>query len=413
MFEVKYKTELDLNNRENGYFNSNLGMFKNNKSIFFGGRLSQLSFILATVAVLSLQPTSMAFAKAPEKKISSKTVKVSKSTKSIKSIKSIKLASSSKNRVKVQLAKGKTIRLEASNQGQARKWAKASRANFVVTKNTPSFGELAGLRAVEDPLDLKSSVALVLDQDTREVLFRKNDSAVLPIASVTKLMTGLLISQAHLDMDELITITQADVDTEKGSSSRLKVNSTLTRGQLLHLALMSSENRAAHALGRTYPGGLGEFVMLMNARARLLGMKNTRYVEPTGLSSLNQSTAQDLAILVSVASKDTLVRQLSTSPSYEVEVDNKVLQYNTTNQLVKNPNWDIGLQKTGYIREAGQCLVMQAKISGRKLIMVFLDSTGKLSRIADANRVKRWIETTNPDVRLQSKSDIVQNFENQ
>ena len=147
-------------------------MFKNNKSNFLGLRLSRLSFILATVAVLTLQPAATAFAKTLEKKVSSKTVKVMKVSKSVK------LGQSSKNRVKVQLAKGKTIRLEASNQGQARKWAKASRANFVVAKNTPSFGELAGLRAVEDPLDLKSSVALVLDQDTREVLFRKNDSAV-------------------------------------------------------------------------------------------------------------------------------------------------------------------------------------------------------------------------------------------
>lgn len=261
------------------------------------------------------------------------------------------------------------------------------------TPPRPSFGQLAGLHTVSDQLDLKSSVALVIDQDTREILLSKNDSAVLPIASITKLMTGTVVSEAKLPMDELITITQDDVDTEKGSSSRLRVGTTLTRGELLHLALMSSENRAAHALGRTYPGGLQAFVTMMNAKARMLGMKDTHYVEPTGLSSQNQSTAHDLATLVNAAYNDPLLRELTTSPEHEVAVGKRTLQFRTTNRLVKNPEWDIGLQKTGYISEAGQCLVMQAKIAGRKLIMVFLDSAGKLSRIGDAERVRRWVES--------------------
>lgn len=263
-------------------------------------------------------------------------------------------------------------------------------AKVVPTK--PSFGQLAGLHSTADDLDLKSSVAYVIDQDTNEVLLSKNDQAILPIASITKLMTGVVLSEAKLSMDESITITQDDVDTEKGSSSRLKVGTTLTRGELLHLSLMASENRAAHALGRTYPGGLNAFVDLMNAKATSLGMRDTRYIEPTGLSSKNQSSAKDLATLVSFAYQDSMLRELSTSPSYQVEVGNHTLNYKTTNRLIKNPNWDIGLQKTGYISEAGQCLVMQAKIAGRKLIMVFLDSAGKLSRIADAERVRRWVE---------------------
>ena len=263
-------------------------------------------------------------------------------------------------------------------------------AKAVPTK--PSFGQLAGLHSTADDLDLKSSVAYVIDQDTNEVLLSKNDQAILPIASITKLMTGVVLSEAKLSMDESITITQDDVDTEKGSSSRLKVGTTLTRGELLHLSLMASENRAAHALGRTYPGGLNAFVDLMNAKATSLGMRDTRYIEPTGLSSKNQSSAKDLATLVSFAYQDSLLRELSTSPSYQVEVGKHTLNYKTTNRLIKNPNWDIGLQKTGYISEAGQCLVMQAKIAGRKLIMVFLDSAGKLSRIADAERVRRWVE---------------------
>jgi D-alanyl-D-alanine endopeptidase (penicillin-binding protein 7) len=183
------------------------------------------------------------------------------------------------------------------------------------------------------------------------------------------------------------------VDTEKGSRSRLTVGTTLTRGEMLHLALMSSENRAAHALGRTYPGGLATFVNQMNAKARMLGMADTRYVEPTGLSSNNQSSARDLALLVDTAYRDSRVRELSTSPSHTVDVGARTLQYNNTNRLVHSSAWDIGLQKTGYISEAGQCLVMQAKVSGRKLIMVFLDSAGKFSRIGDAERVRRWVES--------------------
>ena len=270
------------------------------------------------------------------------------------------------------------------------------------TDTRPSFGRIAGLHQGADLLDLRSSVALVIDQDTHEVLIRKNDMAVLPIASLTKLMTGLVISDANLVQSEMITITQDDVDTEKGSTSRLAVGSVLSRGDLLHLALMASENRAAHALGRTYPGGMPLFVKAMNDRAKGLGMASTHYVEPTGLSSRNQSSATDLAVLVGAAYDVPLMRELSTSPGREVAVGRRTLQYNTTNRLVKSPNWDIGLQKTGYISEAGQCLVMQTKVAGRKIIMVFLDSAGKLSRIADAERVRRWVE--NQNVRSQVTS---------
>lgn len=275
----------------------------------------------------------------------------------------------------------------------------ARRPHSVVMKAAAvdtSFGALAGLNS-RDELGLRANVALVVDQDTNEVLFSKNDSAVLPIASLTKLMTGLLISEAKLPMDEEIAITQDDVDTEKFTGSRLRVGSVLTRGELMHLALMSSENRAAHALGRTYPGGLTAFVAAMNAKAKLLGMNDTKYVEPTGLSFHNQSSAKDLATLVGIAYNDPLLRELTTSPEHEVVVGNRTLQYRTTNRLVKSPDWSIGLQKTGYIREAGQCMVMQAKIAGRKLIMVLLDSTGHLGRILDAERVRKWVES-NPNL---------------
>lgn len=302
------------------------------------------------------------------------------------------LAKKSSTRVQVQMASGKkpTARQLAA-QTQARKNAKAAVVRVVAPARL-SMGEQLGLRTSNDRLDLNSSVALVIDQETNEVLFSKNDAAVLPIASLTKLMTGLVIADANLDMDEPLTITQDDVDTHKGSSSRLAVGSTLSRGEMMHLALMSSENRAANALGRTYPGGLSEFVRLMNSKARQLGMTDTRYVEPTGLSSLNQSSARDLATLVSVAHDRPILRSLSTSPGHEVELGRRTLHYNNSNRLIKNPEWEIGLQKTGYISEAGRCLVMQAKVAGRQLIMVFLDSAGKLSRLQDAERVRRWVE---------------------
>ncbi len=302
------------------------------------------------------------------------------------------LAKKSSTRVKVQMASGKkpTARQLAA-QTQARKNAKAAVVRVVAPARL-SMGEQLGLRTSNDRLDLNSSVALVIDQETNEVLFSKNDAAVLPIASLTKLMTGLVIADANLDMNEPLTITQDDVDTHKGSSSRLAVGSTLSRGEMMHLALMSSENRAANALGRTYPGGLSEFVRLMNLKAKQLGMTDTRYVEPTGLSSLNQSSARDLATLVSVAHDRPILRSLSTSPGHEVELGRRTLHYNNSNRLIKNPEWEIGLQKTGYISEAGRCLVMQAKVAGRQLIMVFLDSAGKLSRLQDAERVRRWVE---------------------
>jgi D-alanyl-D-alanine endopeptidase (penicillin-binding protein 7) len=278
----------------------------------------------------------------------------------------------------------------------------------------PSYGQTYGLRQTDDPLDLKSSVAFVIDQDTKEVLVNKNANAVLPIASLTKLMTALVVAEAGLRMDDVLTITEADIDTEKGTGSRLPIGTRLTRHEMMHLALMSSENRAANALGRHYPGGLPVFVAAMNRKARELGMHDTRYVEPTGLSSRNQSSAKDLANLVQAAYQQPLLRELSTSPDYQVVVEatntecvrrsgkrciesrqvpgTRTLQYTNTNRLVRHPGWDIGLQKTGYISEAGQCLVMQAQMAGRKLIMVFLDSAGKLTRLADAERVRHWVD---------------------
>lgn len=261
-----------------------------------------------------------------------------------------------------------------------------------------SAGELAGLHRTPDPLDLKSNVALVMDQSTSAILFEKNSNVALPIASITKLMTGMVVLESKQDMNELIEISSADMDREKFTGSRLPVGARISRANLLHLALMSSENRAAAALGRNYPGGTTAFVAAMNARAQELGMKDTRYVDSSGLSSRNVASASDLAKLVVAASNHEALRHYSTDTEHVVDAGGRHLQFANTNRLVKNPEWDIGLQKTGYISEAGQCLVMQAKIHGRAIVMVFLDAKGKLSRLADAARVRKWLTGDTPQV---------------
>ena len=268
---------------------------------------------------------------------------------------------------------------------------RSTRAARRVAVAKPSYGEQAGLHLTADQLNLKSNAVLVVDQETDKVLFAKNAEAVLPIASITKLMTAMVVLEEGAPLGEELTVTQDDVDTEKGSRSRLRVGTRLTRGEMLNLALMSSENRAANALGRHHPGGLPAFVDAMNRKAVALGMQDTRYVEPTGLSSRNQSSARDLALLVKASGQFPLIREFSTALDAEVAVGRRQLQFRNTNALVRNPNWAIDLQKTGYISEAGRCVVMQAELAGRTLIMVLLDSAGKYSRIGDAERLRAWL----------------------
>ena len=261
------------------------------------------------------------------------------------------------------------------------------------TGPTLSYARAAGLHHTPDPLRLNSSVALLVNQDSGEVLVRKNDQAVLPIASLTKLMTALVVAEAKQPMDEMLTITEEDVDTERHSRSRLRVGTTLPREEALRLALMSSENRAAHALGRAYPGGLEKMVAAMNAKAAQLGMKNTVYVDPTGLSNRNQSTARDVAVLVGHVGRNEQLAQFSTTPSHVAELGKRTLQYINSNRLVRSnrPGWDIEVQKTGYIVEAGRCLTMVTKVGGQNLIMVLLDADTNGARLADAERMRRWL----------------------
>lgn len=243
----------------------------------------------------------------------------------------------------------------------------------------------------DDPVFLRSGSALVVDEGTGRILLSKNADVARPIASLTKLMTAAVVLDAHQPMDQVIEITDADIDTLKWSASRLRPGTKLTREELLKLALMSSENRAAHALARSYPGGVAACVSAMNAKAHALGMRSTRFVEPTGLSPHNESTAHDLALLVKAAYHYPLIREFSTHPESEVDIGRRTLQFRNTDHLVFDRGWDILLQKTGYINEAGHCLVLQTLLEGRRVIVVLLDAWGKYSHFGDAQRIRNWL----------------------
>jgi D-alanyl-D-alanine endopeptidase (penicillin-binding protein 7) len=278
--------------------------------------------------------------------------------------------------------------------------ASAAKATTPAIRAVTAGGAAAAEAAVEggahNGLDVKSSAALVLDNIEGKVLYAKNTDHVASIASITKLMTAIVVLDAGLPLDESIRIERADIDTLKHTGSRLRIGAAFARRDLLHLALMSSENRAASALGRAYPGGTQSFVARMNARALELGMLRSRFAEPTGLSSENVSTAEDLALLVRASLDYPLIREFSTAPSAQVHaVDSgQVYGFGNSNGLVRTPTWHIDVSKTGYISEAGQCLVMHARIKDRPVTIVLLDSWGKYTRIGDANRIKQWLERT-------------------
>ncbi len=246
---------------------------------------------------------------------------------------------------------------------------------------------------------LRSGFALVLDQGTGQTLVEKQAGVAVPIASLTKLMTAMVLLDAHLDPREVLTITSEDKDILRNSRSRLPVGTRLPREQALLLALLASENRAAHALGRTFPGGLSAFVQAMNAKARSLGLDGTHFEDPTGLSSGNVATAWDLARILQAAYAYPEIRDFSTRPETTIQAGRRSIQFPNTNALVRNRHWSIGLSKTGYIEEAGRCLVMQAMLANRPVLVILLDSWGKYSRLGDANRIKQWMEA-----RLGAKS---------
>lgn len=304
---------------------------------------------------------------------------------------------SGEGRTTVTTAKAKA-KAKAKTKAKARAKTRvkariAKRSAYVQrVKHTPSVEQLD--ESVDGELRLASAKALILNQETGEVLYAKSTDLPTPIASVTKLMTAMVVLDARQPMDEMITVTSADVDTLKRTSSRLPVGATLSRAEMLQLALMSSENRAASALGHAYPGGYQAFISAMNIKAMMLGMTRSQFVDATGLNSNNVSTAEDLAKMVSAAYEYPEIRHVSTAASYAVEMNGmrRPAEFRNTNILVRNGEWNIGLSKTGFINEAGRCLVMQALIAGQPLIIVLLDSAGKYTRIGDANRIRKWIE---------------------
>lgn len=297
------------------------------------------------------------------------------------------------------LAADKSLQNTASNSNK-----KVTRVTHTINpRNTPAVQDaLDEYDSSNGVLQLGSSKALIINQETGETLYAKNTNTPTPIASVTKLMTAMVVLDAMLPLDEYLTVTEADIDTLKGTGSRLRIGTTLPRAELLQLALMASENRAASALGRHYPGGLRAFVQAMNYKAYELGMLDTHFVDPTGLNSGNVSTAEDLVKLVRAAYEYQEIRQESTAVSQAVSIsgNRNPMNFVNTNALVRKGDWVIGLSKTGFISEAGRCLVMQAEIGGQPLIIVLLDSAGKLTRIGDANRIRKWIETTYFNARM-------------
>lgn len=262
----------------------------------------------------------------------------------------------------------------------------------------PRISQAAAVKAASAEaarLNLKSASLLVLEQPRAKVLVAREPEKVMPIASITKLMTAMVVLDAKLNMGETLSIADADVDRVKMSGSRLQVGTRLSRREMLHLALMSSENRAASALARHYPGGKSAFIRAMNAKARALGMRKTHFVDSTGLSKKNVSTAMDLAKMVSAAHQYSSIRQFTTADRHVIKVNRGgSLTYLNSNRLLqtRSRDWNIGVSKTGYTSEAGRCLVMHAKIGAKPVIVVLLNSWGKLTPIGDANRIKRWVE---------------------
>ena len=315
-----------------------------------------------------------------------------KTTSVAKKTGSKELASSKQSSAKTQKAPVKTAAAPTkSSQKPATHVAQKPVSGPVVAKKSMRKVSMTDI----DPhrLALYSASALVIDQETGQPLLEKQPDTVVPIASISKLMTAMVVLDAKLNMNEVIAIGDDDIDGLKGTRSRLPVGTTMTRETAMLLALMSSENRAANALGRHYPGGLSAFVKAMNQKAHALGMHSSRFEEPTGLSSNNVSTAQDLARMVAAAARYPEIRNFSTTGEARVELNGHIRDFHNTNALVRSDNWEIGVSKTGYISEAGRCLVMQARVADKPVVIVLLDSAGKMTRVGDANRIKRWMES--------------------
>ncbi|CAB3784627.1 hypothetical protein LMG28614_01987 [Paraburkholderia ultramafica] len=385
-------------------------MFSSLKVIHGAARSTALSVAVSLVVAAAFATPVSTFAATP-----AATAKTSKHAKTAK--KPGEAAATAKVSSKpAKAVKGAAAKTEAAADDDApRGSVKRKRVSFTANgrhhsvmrrvayePRQPTVGQAFGLHETPDALMLRSSVAYVIDQNSGESLFDKNSRAVVPIASITKLMTAMVVLDSKEPMTDQIEVTDEDRDYEKNTGSRLSVGSVLSREDMLHIALMASENRAAASLSRYFPGGRPAFLAAMNAKARQLGMTDTHFENPTGLTSQNVSSARDLVKMVNAAYQYPVIRKFSTDHSYEVYTGKRSLAYNSTNALVRNPTWDIGLQKTGFINEAGECLVMQATIHGRPMILVLLDSSGKYSRFADATRLRTWLDNGGDQPRITS-----------
>lgn len=361
--------------------------------VIHGVALSTAASLAASVVIAAAFAAPLdAFAAAPTApaKTSKKPVKASKSAK-----KSASVAAKASKAAKTAAADDDTPRVESRRHRVS--YSMNGRRHSVVRQvayepRQPAVGQAFGLHESPEGLALRSSVAYVIDQNTGETLFDKNSRAVVPIASISKLMTAMVVLDSKAPLTESIEVTDEDRDYVKNTGSRLSVGSVLSREDMLHIALMASENRAAASLSRYFPGGRPAFIAAMNAKAKQLGMTDTHFESPSGLTSENVSSARDLVKMVNAAYQYPMIRSFSTDHSYDVNTGKRTIAYNSTNALVRNPTWDIGLQKTGFINEAGECLVMQATIHGRPMIVVLLDSSGKYSRFADATRLRTWLD---------------------
>ncbi|MDR6374202.1 D-alanyl-D-alanine endopeptidase [Paraburkholderia caledonica] len=381
-------------------------MFSSLKVIHGAARSTALSVAASMVLAAALGAPVSTFAATPA--ASAKTSKHAKAATKPAAI--AKVSSKAAKAGKAAVAKTAAVDDDAPRASVKRKrvtYTSNGRHRSVVRRvayepRQPTVGQAFGLHETPDALMLRSSVAYVVDQNTGEPLFDKNSRAVVPIASITKLMTAMVVLDSKEPMTDQLEVTDEDRDYEKNTGSRLSVGSVLSREDMLHIALMASENRAAAALSRYFPGGRPAFLAAMNAKARQLGMTDTHFENPTGLTSQNVSSARDLVKMVNAAYQYPLIRRFSTDHSYEVYTGKRTLAYNSTNALVRNPTWDIGLQKTGFINEAGECLVMQANIHGRPMVLVLLDSSGKYSRFADATRLRTWLDNGGDQARITS-----------
>ncbi|MFC5427655.1 D-alanyl-D-alanine endopeptidase [Paraburkholderia denitrificans] len=377
--------------------------------LMHGALLSTALSVAVSVAISATIAAPVNAFAATQDAAPAKTTKATKAKKATRKVTKAAPAEVSQTPAKAAPAPAKATRTAAAAEHDARPAVKKRRVSYRMNGRhhtavhrvafEPRNSQAFGLHESGDALMLRSGVAYVVDQNTLEPLFDKNSHSVVPIASISKLMTAMVVLDSKEPLTEQIEVTDQDRDFEKNTGSRLSVGSVLSREDMLHIALMASENRAAAALSRYYPGGRPAFVAAMNAKAKQLGMTDTHFENSTGLSSQNVSSGRDLAKMVNAAYQYPLIRKFSTDHSYEVFTGKRNIAYNSTNALIRSANssWDIGLQKTGFINEAGECLVMQATIHNRPVIMVLLDSSGKYSRFADAVRVRAWLDNGGAD----------------